>query len=354
MRQKSTTAGYISLAEQDSKHPLQTRLSLILTDFEPNGNKQGIPKSEAENIIRYAQNQPIKINFDGDGWLGHTGAIPIGPIINAYAGQDKGRDVIFGEAIVWDELYKDVAEQLKAVFQDGIGTSWEIYFESAEKDDNGIEWLKDTVFGAQCIVEVPAYGPNRTRILAIAEKLEQDMSGKAQSDVSMDETRNELTAVQDLLFRLWEGVDQLFNRTFEIEAASVEKDIGKIADSFAEKISKIADRLNELSTKTAELESVKAELTTLKEEKDKIERDKLVNSRWQRLKDAGLEVAEDKMSLYTELPEESFTAFVDDISRVSRKPQSSTSELIPEPLGKSEVTDVELVEALKQELNKKR
>jgi len=181
------------------------------------------------------------------------------------------------------------------------------------------------------------------------------MSGKAQSDVTMEETRNELTSVQDLLFKLWEGVDELFNKTFEIEAASVEKDIGKIADSFAEKIGKLADRINELSTKTAELESVKAELTTLKQEKEQIERDRLTNSRWQKLKDAGLEIAEDKMTIYTTLPEDSFTALIDDITRVSRsKTQSSTSELIPEPLGKSEVTDVELLEALKQELKIKR
>lgn len=45
-KQLARVHGYIR-AIADSSHPLQTGLSLILTDFEPNKNNQGVPLSEA-------------------------------------------------------------------------------------------------------------------------------------------------------------------------------------------------------------------------------------------------------------------------------------------------------------------
>ena len=139
-RKTARMNGFIR-AVADQSHPLQTRLSLILTDFEPNRNKQGIPKAEAENILRTALHTPLKINFDGISYSGHKGAIPIGPIVNAYASTDNGRDVIAGEAVIWNDIYEDVAGHLKVAFAEGIGTSWEIYFQDSEKDNEGTEWL---------------------------------------------------------------------------------------------------------------------------------------------------------------------------------------------------------------------
>lgn len=45
------------------KNPFQTELEFVSTDFEPNKNKQAIPKSEAENIINSARNMPNKVNL---------------------------------------------------------------------------------------------------------------------------------------------------------------------------------------------------------------------------------------------------------------------------------------------------
>src|SRR5437870_3016557 len=114
-------------AVADQAHPLQTRLSLILTDFEPNRNKQAIPRSEAEALIRTAVNSPLKINFDGAEIYGHKGAKPIGTIIEPAMGNDNGREVIFAEAVVWNDINPEVDDHIKKAFAEGIGTSWEIY-----------------------------------------------------------------------------------------------------------------------------------------------------------------------------------------------------------------------------------
>src|SRR5690606_26253264 len=124
-----------------------------------------------ENIIKTAQHQPLKIAFDGADIGGHLGALPIGVITRAYAAKDGDRDVIQADGVLWDTVHPDAIELLKQ--SDRVGTSWEIYYADAALDDAGNEWLQECVFGSQCIVKVPAYGPERTRILAIAEKLTQ-------------------------------------------------------------------------------------------------------------------------------------------------------------------------------------
>lgn len=364
--------GYIR-AVADHQHPLQTKLSLILTDFSPNGNKQGIPLREKQNIISTAQHTPLKINFDGAAFHGHVGAIPIGTITNAFEGEDNGRDVILGDAVIWDDLYEDVSEHMKAAFAEGVGTSWEIYFTDSTQDDDGVQWLNDCIFAGTCVVDVPAYGPNRTRILAIAEKLNEVQMPKeadetreeTQSTVKetqaedLTETRNDLNDAQDLLFKLWEGLDNLYTKTFEIEEATVETDIGKIAAAFADRIAKIADHIASLSDKiglsTAELETVTAERDQLKNEKAEAERKALATNRKARLSEVGIEVSDDdaeKLDRYLSMADEVFSALIADFStarKVSTAEQNIT--LIPEPIGsQDEVT----TEAIAAELRKNR
>jgi hypothetical protein len=322
---------------------------------------------------------PLKINFNGETYTGHTGAIPIGPIITAYAGKDNGRDVILADAVIWNEVYDDIADHLKVAFSEGIGTSWEIFFENAETDANGVDWLNGCIFAGTCVVEVPAYGPNRTRVLAIAEKLHEReetlqqleitmvKDNVAVADTNMDETRTQLLETQDLLFKLWEGVDTLFNKTFEIEAASVEKDIGAIAAQFAEKIGKIAEKLDKLSvaeqTATAELETVKSELDTLKAEKAQAEaenaRAELINTRTAKLAEVGIELKTDdtaRVERYVSMSEEMFTDYIADLALVKGKSavaEQRTALVIPEPLGTEELSEDELISALKAAISKR-
>lgn len=173
----ASSRGFIKLAEESS-HPLMREVELILTDFEPNANKEGIPLSEAENIIRTAKNTPLKIAASETEYGGHTGAIPVGPITEVYMDTYEDRQVIKAKALIWSEEFKDVYSLIKAEAgeREYIGTSWEIYYKSAQVVDD-VSWLQDVTFAGTCIVDTPAYG-NRTKLLKVAEKNRMDDSTK--------------------------------------------------------------------------------------------------------------------------------------------------------------------------------
>lgn len=153
-------------------HPLQRNLKFIFTDFAPNGNKQGVPRSEAENVVRSSLFMPVKINFDGAGPAGHTGADPIGPITNMVITDDQ----IIGEAVVWIDEFPHIDDYLmraSANNGEGVQFSWELYFQQSERDTDGVEWLYGITSAGICIVESPAYR-GRTPLIAIAEGTEMD------------------------------------------------------------------------------------------------------------------------------------------------------------------------------------
>lgn len=349
MQQKISVNGYIRAVADQTQNPLQTKLSLIITDFLPNGNKQGIPPTEKQNIINTGLNQPLKINFDGKGYAGHTGAMPIGPIVHLYETTDNGRDVIAADAVIWNEVYDDIADHLKLAFSEGIGTSWEIYYDDSVVDDEGNQWLHGCVFAGTCVVQVPAYGPNRTRVLAIAEKLQEretklteleHMANEANAE-DLAAVRTDLDQTRELLFQLWEGLDGLYNSTFEIEQETVETDIGKIAASFAEKLSKLAEEIStrkeKLGLSESQLTAITDERDQLKREKEQAEADRVKTARKSRLSDAGIddETFLAKSELYLGMDEAVFDAFVADLIAVRGKVAAkaeSTKPLIPEPL----------------------
>jgi hypothetical protein len=352
--QKAHVSGYIR-ATADKTHPLQTRLSLIITDFEPNSNKQGIPKSEADNIMRYAISSPLKINFDGLDYHGHKNAIPIGPITSAFASNDNGRDVIAGEAVVWNDIYEDVADHLKVAFAEGLGTSWEIYYKDSEKDDNGIEWLQGCVFAGTCVVATPAYGPNRTRVLAIAEKLEEHadesnerlrMANETTTDnvdVDVQQTvaddavntlREDISSAMNLLGTIYEGFYSMLDETYELEQNLATNDMGAVAEQFTKLVAGIQKRFESLRDKASTAET---ELTQLK---DRIDAEKSAKEfaekktrRLQALSEVGIEPSEDRQAFYLDMSEDIFTAYVDDLKSVrSRFSSSEHKEIIPDPV----------------------
>lgn len=400
--------GFIkSIAETTvEKHPLQTRVELILTDFSPNRNKQGIPDTEKQNIMRSALNQPIKINFDGAMFHGHVGAIPLGPITNVYEDIVDGRTVIKGEAVIWTEYYKDISDHLKGMFEDGIGTSWEIYYADSHLDEFGVEWLHDCVFAGTCIVDTPAYGPNRTRILAIAETLNGDVSmdgentelenaptqpdvADNQSDDTVDtnvetvenndsvsendnveasneakaaqEDHEELYNAQDLLFQLYEGLDSLHAALYEVERVERVNDIADIAQSFADKISGIANRIQEMraaqSELVAEVEAFRQAEAARKAEAEKLE---LLSTRRTYLAEAGVVFDDDRWNERSEaiagMAEGVFKLYADDLIAVNRKQAVAefTAPIIPEPLGHNDdPSPQEVAAALRQHILKR-
>jgi hypothetical protein len=167
---KASVHGFMRMAESNMTNPLLKEVELVLTDFEANANKEGIPQKEAANIIRTALHTPIKIAVSETGYAGHKGAIPVGPIIEVYEDTHEGKPVVKAKAVIWSDEFKEVYSLLKsqAGEREYIGTSWEVYYESADAVD-GISWLNNVTFAGTCIVDVPAYG-ERTKLLKVAEK----------------------------------------------------------------------------------------------------------------------------------------------------------------------------------------
>jgi hypothetical protein len=175
MTQKAEFTGYVyavANAESEEAHPLQTRISFVLTDFQPNSNRQAIPRSEADRVIATARGMPVKINFNGISEGGHSRATPIGPITDARLETIEDREVIMADAILWRNEYQEIDDYLKSSTAENkrVGTSWELYYKTSEELD-GVEWLHDVVMAGTAIVKDPAYG-DRTPILAVAENME--------------------------------------------------------------------------------------------------------------------------------------------------------------------------------------
>jgi hypothetical protein len=168
---KTTFGGRVfAVASEDvSKHPYQTQLRFVFTDFAPNANKQGVSRDEIPNLVSTAQYMPVKVNFDGELVYGHKGSIPVGPILNMR--EEDG--VLVADAVLWRDEFPELAAYLeKASASDGTGSvnfSWELYYKDSTVDDAGNEWLSGTTVAAATIVDNPAYR-GRTHLIAIAEE----------------------------------------------------------------------------------------------------------------------------------------------------------------------------------------
>lgn len=194
------------LAKAESRNPFQTILDFILTDFLPNKNNQAIAESEADNLIESAIGMPIKIHFDAAQANGHDKAIPIGPIQRAWRGVDQGRDVIYAQAIVWNNEHPEIDTFLRTAYAEGtdVGTSWEIKYNHAEQLD-GISWLHGVIMAATTIVRNPAYGVARTRLLSVAETIMEDNTTPSDEVLTLQSQLSDLVmALSDMWYEMRE------------------------------------------------------------------------------------------------------------------------------------------------------
>lgn len=295
-------------------NPFQTHLELVLTDFAPNKNKQAVPKSEAESIIATAKNRPFKINFAGSKINGHLGAIPVGSLIDVYQDGEQ----IKAKAILWNDEFPEVDEYFRAETAKGnaIKTSWEIYHSGAELND-GVEYLRNCVFGATCAVENPAYG-NRTPVLSIAE-----------------------TELQSLVNSLTENLYTVINALYEL--SENEKRVSVFDGSVEAEISAALDLLraylsNKVQTLSEDLEKKEAELAA----------EKLWNTRSETLTELGIAKVEDRKDLILSLSEEAFSMYVTDL-----KSATKTVTLVPEPMSTDDYSISDIAQAIVKEVKGK-
>jgi hypothetical protein len=210
-KSSASLKGGLRLAEVSNiDHPFIKEIEVVLTDFEPNANSEGIKKSEINNVIRTSRFTPIKIASSSAGFGGHAGAKPVGAIVEAFADTYQGRDVIKGRAFIWKDEYPAVYDLLKSRAEESefIGTSWEVYYTSAEEID-GIRWLNDITFAGTCIVDNPAYG-DRTPLLSVAEEKEKMEEYKQQLDeltMSLSKKEEELNELR-IQIKTYEEAEQ--------------------------------------------------------------------------------------------------------------------------------------------------
>lgn len=325
---------------------------MVITPFTPNKNGQAIPKSEAENIIRTALNQPLKINFDGKQIGGHAGSVPIGPITNLAYSEDE----ITGQAIIWNEEFPQTAEYLKSNIEDDIGTSWELYFTESVKDDNAIEWLHGIKFMANTIVSNPAYG-SKTLIKAIAEDLSQKEKVMA-DELTMEEIRSKLDETSNTLYAMWNMLDELYYKTYEIEEAELAQNATKNVDTFGTMLQTLITTVNDRASKVgveaiaelqSKLDTALAEITQFKTAAEQTEKDTLLISRKQKLAEAGLIVDNTRDTFLLGLSEELFTQYVADLSTVKQAKAEIKNEpiKIPEPIGTANYSTEDIVNSHK-------
>ena len=170
MTQTTTLHTQSRVANASRVNPFQTSVEFILTDFLPNKNNQGIPDTEADNITNSAIGMPLKMNITSQG---HDNAIAIGPIQAVWKDTINDRDVLMARASIWNKEYPEIAQYLLTAHAENqdIGTSWEVQYEYADQSE-GIDWLRNVICLGTAIVRDPAYGKERTRVIAVAETKE--------------------------------------------------------------------------------------------------------------------------------------------------------------------------------------
>jgi hypothetical protein len=148
------------------QNPAVSWAKFVLTDDQPNKNKQRIPQEEFDNLIKTGIHMPIKM-AKGNINNGHDGSEPLGVITHLKRTGNK----ILALAALWQRERSEDVEYLKTLSKDKkpINISWEILYEDSKSSEEfeGVQDLLSTSLKAATVVGMPAYG-GRTPILAIA------------------------------------------------------------------------------------------------------------------------------------------------------------------------------------------
>lgn len=293
-------------------------IAFILTDDEPNINKQKVPEEEFDNLIKSGFYAPLKMAYN-EMKDGHEDAFPLGPITHLTRHKNQIKCI----AALWSRERPEDVEYIKNAFAEKLplNISWEILYQDSFIDDDGIENLTGTSLRAATLVGLPAYA-GRTPVVAVASK----KKGEDKLD-DLEKTKEELTSTK-------------------------------------EKLSDIEDRLK---TKSDELVSQAEELTTLREYKatveGKIEEEEKFDVIKKKFSDAGIEKEDEYFSknkdLLLSLSSEALEFMIQELVAFSsdkdRNKDSSSSAGIPN-LSVSpgdNLSPKELGQALRKRLEKK-
>lgn len=172
LNETEVSALFSTAASQILVNPTVTYVKFTLTDDKVNANRQRIPDSEFQNLIRTGMNMPIKMAV-GEISPGHEDTKPLGVMTHLKeVVTEFGNKAIIALAALWTEERPADVQYLKQRFAEGkpIDVSWEILYEDAvlNPEQNSMD-LVSTVLKAATIVGNPAY-TGRTQFLSVAAK----------------------------------------------------------------------------------------------------------------------------------------------------------------------------------------
>ena len=188
-------------------------LKFILTDDEPNANKQRIPKEEFENVIRTGFFTPLKM-ARGRIREGHELSEPLGVITHLKETDNQIR----GLAALWSEERPDDVAIIKKAYAEKrpLNISWELGYTASSYEDDGTENLHGVTLRAATLVDLPAY-KGRTPVIQVASEKKED------TDLDeLEKTQKELEDAKELLSKAQEEIEALKEQLKEFESQASE------------------------------------------------------------------------------------------------------------------------------------
>jgi hypothetical protein len=284
LNETEVSALFSTNASEILVNPTVTYVKFTLTDDKVNANRQRIPVSEFQNLIRTGMNMPIKMAI-GEISPGHEDTKPLGVMTHLKEiVTEFGNRAIIALAALWTEERPADIQYLKQRFAEGkpIDVSWEILYEDAvmNPEQNSMD-LVSTVLKAATIVGNPAY-TGRTQFLSVAAKkwskayieelpdehfLYVDPNGKRHLPIMDAEGKLERVKLQEALAGLGElnlPAPQLEDKKKTISGLLERFDAGAsieaVSNDYYTKPAKISeepklDEINELKAKLAEVEA---------------------------------------------------------------------------------------------------
>lgn len=145
---------------------------IIVTDDQPNLNKQRIPLDEFENIIRTGINTPIKMT---DSEISRSHKDAMGKVIGTITQLVQEETRVVAIAAFWKFERPEDVSMLKKMYLDGNppNVSWEITYRESQVDAENVEELHGVALNGIAIVAKPAYA-GRTPFVAMSSVTEED------------------------------------------------------------------------------------------------------------------------------------------------------------------------------------
>lgn len=300
-----------------SLNPYFQWAKVVITDDLPNANKQRVPETEFDNLIKTGTLSPVKMEYGKP--TDHKDAMgkPIGTIAQIVKETNK----LIALLALWKKERPTDVAMLKDMYTKNVPpqVSWEIsYAESEYKDD--IEDLKGAVLTGLTVVENPAY-TGRTAFVAMSSLKSDEWTHE-----SVDELLNNLFSVAEPQEKEW-LLDNLKKRLLESNSSLEDNmTLEELQAKYDQLETEHTQLKQELQTKQAELDVLKSYKETVEAEKAKAEKESKIRTKF---KEANVEKDEtyfnENMPKFLEMSDELLDFIVQEFVAFSQKKTDATN-----------------------------